>query len=144
MKPPHMSGLEFIQAIIDGKIPHPSMAETIPMKMVKAIQGEVTFEVKADDRHTNPMGGVHGGFAATVLDSITGCAIHTELEPGIGYGTIDLNVKVVKPIPKDETLIATGRVINISKRLGVSEGRIMDQNGKLIAYGTSSCMIIGR
>lgn len=136
-----MSGLDIIRAIIDGKLPHPSMSETIPMKMVNATRGTVTFEVIADDRHTNPMGGIHGGFAATVLDSITGCAIHTELEAGANYGTIDLNVKVVKPIPKGVKLIAKGSVINISKRLGVSECRITDEKGTLISYGTSSCMI---
>lgn len=136
-----LSGLEIIQAIIEGKLPHPSMATTIPMKMVSAVQGEVIFEVQADDRHTNPLGGVHGGFAATVLDSITGCAIHTELEAGVGYSTIDLNVKVVRPIPKDIVLTAKGKVINLSKRLGVSEGRILDNKGTLIAYGNSSCMI---
>ncbi|WP_144394364.1 PaaI family thioesterase [Pleionea sediminis] len=136
-----LSGLEIIQAIIDGKIPHPSMSETIPMKMMAAERGIVTFEVKADERHTNPMGGVHGGFAATVLDSVTGCSVHTELAPGDGYATVDLNVKMLKAIPKDALLSVEGKVLHVSKSIGVSEGFIRDSEGVLYAHATATCMI---
>ncbi|EPG6727642.1 PaaI family thioesterase, partial [Acinetobacter baumannii] len=87
-------------------------------------------------------GGVHGGFAATVLDSVTGCAVHTMLPAGVGYGTIDLNVKMCRPLPQNQVLIATGKVINLSKNLGISEGKITDEEGKLYAYATATCMII--
>ncbi|KCX23124.1 PaaI family thioesterase, partial [Acinetobacter baumannii] len=90
----------------------------------------------------NPLGGVHGGFAATVLDSVTGCAVHTMLPAGVGYGTIDLNVKMCRPLPQNQVLIATGKVINLSKNLGISEGKITDEEGKLYAYATATCMII--
>ncbi|EXV41882.1 PaaI family thioesterase, partial [Acinetobacter baumannii] len=89
-----------------------------------------------------PLGGVHGGFAATVLDSVTGCAVHTMLPAGVGYGTIDLNVKMCRPLPQNQVLIATGKVINLSKNLGISEGKITDEEGKLYAYATATCMII--
>lgn len=85
---------------------------------------------------------MHGGFAATVLDSVTGCAIHTLLEASVGYGTIDLNIKMCRPIPKNVELTAIGTVINISKNLGISEGKIIDDNGKLYAHATATCMII--
>ncbi|EPJ4856766.1 PaaI family thioesterase, partial [Acinetobacter baumannii] len=88
------------------------------------------------------LGGVHGGFAATVLDSVTGCAVHTMLPAGVGYGTIDLNVKMCRPLPQNQVLIATGKVINLSKNLGISEGKITDEEGKLYAYATATCMII--
>ncbi|WP_180003236.1 MULTISPECIES: PaaI family thioesterase [unclassified Acinetobacter] len=137
-----MTGLEILKAMMQGQIPPASISEIIPMQPKKIEQGNVEFVVKADQRHLNPLGGVHGGFAATVLDTVTGCAIHTLLEAGVGYGTIDLNIKMCRPIPKDVELTAIGTVINISTNLGISEGKIIDDNGKLYAHATATCMII--
>ena len=137
----NMTGLEIMQAMAKGVIPHPSIAETIPMKCVLAEKGRIVFEVKADERHLNPLGGIHGGFSATVMDSVTGCVVHTMLDAGVGYGTIDLNVKMLKPVPKEITLIAEGRIINVSRSLGVSEGTLKDETGKLYAHSTATCMI---
>lgn len=138
-----MNGLEVMQGIVSGDIPHPKMADTIPMKVLSASEGRVVFEVIADDRHTNPLGGIHGGFAATVMDSVTGCAVHTMLSAGQGYGTIELNVKMLKPVPKNTILKAEGSVISMSKSLGVSEGRLTDDNGKILAYASATCMLMG-
>ena len=88
------------------------------------------------------MGGVHGGFAATVLDSVTGCAVHTMLEAGVGYGTVDLSVKMLKPIPQGVELLAEGRVIHISKSIGFAEGTIKTLEGVLLAHATATCRII--
>lgn len=140
--PKEMTGLEFLQAMIDGHIPRASISETIPMDLHSISKGEASFNVKADQRHLNPLGGVHGGFAATVLDSVTGCAVHTTLEAGVGYGTIDLNIKMCRPVPKDKTLLAIGKVINLSKNLAISEGQLIDEDGKLYAHATATCMII--
>ncbi|WOE42742.1 PaaI family thioesterase [Acinetobacter chinensis] len=140
--PKEMTGLEFLQAMIDGHIPRASISETIPMDLHSISKGEASFNVQADQRHLNPLGGVHGGFAATVLDSVTGCAVHTTLEAGVGYGTIDLNVKMCRPVPKDKTLLAIGKVINLSKNLAISEGQLIDEDGKLYAHATATCMII--
>lgn len=137
-----MTGLEFLQAMIEGHIPPASISKTIPMQPTEISEGSVTFKAQADQNHLNPLGGVHGGFAATVLDSVTGCAVHTMLPAGVGYGTIDLNVKMCRPIPQNQALIATGKVINLSKNLGISEGKIIDEEGKLYAYATATCMII--
>lgn len=137
-----MTGLEILQAMAEGRLPAPSITRTIPMTMTAVTEGQVTFHAWADDAHLNPMGGVHGGFAATVLDSVTGCAVHTLLGAGVGYGTIDLNVKMIRPVPKNEQLIAEGKVINISKSLGISEGTLTSQSGKLLATATATCMII--
>jgi len=141
MNPSEMSGLELLKAMADGELPLPSISETIPMKIDSIEMGLAHFTLQADDRHLNPMGGVHGGFAATVLDSVTGCAIHTCLEAGVAYGTVDLNIKMIRPIPTNTKLIAVGRLINISKRLGVSEGDIKDLSGKLYAHATCTCSI---
>ncbi|MBJ9935202.1 MULTISPECIES: PaaI family thioesterase [Acinetobacter] len=140
--PMEMTGLEFLQAMIEGHIPPASISKTIPMQPTEISEGSVTFKAQADQNHLNPLGGVHGGFAATVLDSVTGCAVHTMLPAGVGYGTIDLNVKMCRPIPQNQALIATGKVINLSKNLGISEGKIIDEEGKLYAYATATCMII--
>ncbi len=136
-----MNGLKIMQAMVAGDLPHPSIADTMPMKCTLADRGRVVFEVMADQRHLNPLGGVHGGFAATVMDSVTGCAIHTMLDEGMGYGTIDLHVRMLRPVPRNIQLLAEGTVLNLSRSLGVSEGTLKDSDGKLYAHATASCML---
>jgi uncharacterized protein (TIGR00369 family) len=138
------TGLEFIQAMIAGEMPRPSIMDTIPMTFGEARSGYVCFHARADQRHLNPMGGVHGGFAATVLDSVTGCAVHTMLEAGVGYGTVDLNIKMLKPVPRDVALVAEGKVLHMSRSLGVSEGTLKTAEGTLLAHATASCFVIRR
>jgi len=135
------SGLEIMQAMVEGEIPHPSIADTIPMKGIAVERGKIVFQAQADDRHLNPLGGVHGGFAATVMDSVTGCAVHTVLGPGGRYVTIDLNVKMLKAVPQKVPLIAEGKVIHVSKSLGISEGTLRDDDGNIYAHATATCMI---
>ena len=137
-----MSGLAILQAMAKGELPAPSITQTMPMSLIRVEEGSVLFLATADDKHLNPLGGVHGGFAATVLDSVTGCAVHTLLEAGVGYGTIDLNIKMIRPVPKHQVLVAEGRVINLSKSLGISEGTLKTQDGKLLATATATCMIL--
>lgn len=132
-----MTGLEIMQSFADGSLPMPSIADTMPMKVDNVSKGEIVFNVKANKNHINPLGGVHGGFAATVIDSVTGCALHTMLEPGSAYSTIDLNVKMCLPIPMNTELKAVGKVVNISNRLGIAEGKIVDDTGAIYAYGTA-------
>ncbi|MCO8041962.1 PaaI family thioesterase [Acinetobacter bohemicus] len=142
MNPKEMTGLQLLQAMAAGHIPPASISQTIPMKPTVIESGQVTFEVQADQRHLNPLGGVHGGFAATVLDTVTGCAVHSALEAGIGYGTIDLNIKMCRPVPQNQPLTAIGKLINMSKNLAISEGEIVDEDGKLYAHATATCMIL--
>lgn len=142
MKINTMTGLEIMQAFAAGHFPAPSITKTIPMTMDSIEQDKVVFLATADHNHLNPMGGVHGGFAATVLDSVTGCATHTALAAGEGYGTIELNVKMCKAIPVNKTLRAEGRVINKSRSLVISEGFIRDDAGTLYAHATATCMIL--
>ena len=142
MDPATMTGLELMQAMLAGKLPPPSIASTIPMRGMAVESGKVVFKARADERHLNPLGGVHGGFAATVMDTVTGCAVHTLLAAGEGYGTIDLNVKMVRPVPRNVDLVAEGNVINISRSLAVSEGTLKDAEGKLYAHATATCMLM--
>lgn len=137
-----MTGLELLQAMSKGVVQPPAITQTIPMTMDHIEKGLVRFTARADDRHLNTMGGVHGGFAATVLDSVTGCVVHTMLEAGVSYGTVDLNIKMMRPIPPNTDLIAEGRLINLSRSLGISEGDIKDSSGKIYAHATCTCSII--
>lgn len=136
-----MSGLEFMREILKGHISPGGMAEVVTMKVVEVSKGSVKFYAKADNRHTNPFGGVHGGFVATVLDSITACAVHTMLEARIGFATLDLNIKMLKPIPLEKELVGEGKVIHLSKKIGMSEGSLMDVQGNLYAHATAIYMI---
>ena len=105
-----MTGLEIMQAIVREEFPHLTMTKSIPMKVLKVEKGKVVFNAIANNNHLNTQCGVHGGFASTVLDSVTGCAVHTLLWAGVAYGTIDLNIEMIRPVPKDENLIAEGNV----------------------------------
>lgn len=136
------SGLEMLQAMLDGKIPPASITQTMPLKGISVEYGKVQFEATADERHLNPLGGVHGGFLATIMDSVTACAVHSALEAGISYATIDLNVKMLKPVPQNIPLIAEGKLINLTKSLGISEGSLKDSEGKLYGHATATCIIL--
>ncbi len=137
-----MSGLEILRAVTRGELPHPSICETVPMKILEVEKGTVRFRAEADGRHINPMGGVHGGFAATVLDSVTGCAVHTMLNPGASYGTVELNVRMLRPVPRQVELEAVGTVLSVEGDLVVSEGEIRDGMGTLLAHGTATCTFL--
>ena len=136
-----MSGLEMLRAIARGDIPRAPIAETMGLGGMEVEEGRVTMQARADGRHINPLGGIHGGFAATVLDSVTGCAVHTMLPPGTSYGTIDLAVKMLRPVPRDVDLVAEARVTHISGSIGVSEGTLRDASGALLASATATCFI---
>ncbi|HEX6592317.1 MAG TPA: PaaI family thioesterase [Moraxellaceae bacterium] len=142
MNPREMTGLQIMQAFAQGLFPTPGIARTMPMLPVEVEKGRVVFNATANETHTNPLGSVHGGFAATVLDSVTGCATHTVLAAGESYGTTDLSIKMCKPLPFNKPLRAEGRVINAGGRLVISEGDIRDEEGTLYAHATATCMIL--
>ena len=136
------TGLDYFKAMIAGETPHARMASQIPMRCVAAEHGFLRFIARAGAHHTNPFGPVHGGFAATVLDSAGACAVHTTVEQGVGSTTIDLHVKYFRPVPQDVDLIADARVTNVSKRLGVADCTLTDDSGKLYAQATVTCIIL--
>ena len=143
MKPLNeMTGLESVQAMMAGETPYPSMYEVIPMRCVVAEHGYAKFTARAETQHANPAGPVHGGFAATVLDAVTACAIHTALAAGRLATTIDLHVKYFRPLPLALDLVAEARITNLSRQLGVADGTLSDGAGKLYAQATATCMIL--
>jgi len=137
-----LTGLEFLTAVKNGEIPHAPMAKTIPMKLVEVQQGSIVYEVTPGEEHINLQGGVHGGFCATILDSVTGAAAHTIMEKGVRFATTDLNIKMIRPMQVGITYRGVGKIINQGRTLVITEGRIMDENDKIYAHGTATLMII--
>ena len=141
MNPLEMSGLELLRAVVAGDVPRSPMAETIPMSFLEVNSGYVKLSARAGSQHLNPLGGVHGGFAATVLDSATGCAVHSMLEAGVAYGTIDLQVKMLRPVPRDEELVAEANTVHLSRNIATAEGTLKSSEGKLLATATATCFL---
>ena len=139
-----MNGLEYLTAIKNGELPGSAMGQLIPMKLSIVRENYVEYEVYPDERHFNLQGGIHGGFCATVLDSVTGAAVHTTVDAGVSFSTIDLNVKMLKAMKNSETYTAIGEVIRIGRNVLTSEGRIVDKDGKLYAFGSATLLVTGR
>ena len=138
-----LSGLERMQRIRDGADPAPSMAESLGFELVEVENGAVAFEGSPSDAHLNPMGTVHGGWALTLLDSATGAAVHTTLEPGSVYTTLEIKTNLVRALTPDSgRLRAEGRVVHRGRRVATSEARLVGADGKLYAHATATCMIM--
>ncbi|SHM38022.1 PaaI family thioesterase [Cryptosporangium aurantiacum] len=137
-----LSGLELIRAIKDRQAPPPNIATLLGMDIVEVEEGRVVFTVDAKPEFSNPLGTVHGGIHATLLDSAMGCAVHTTLPAGVGYTTLELKVNYVKAISLDAgTLSCVGQVIHVGGRVATAEGRVTDSAGRLLAHATTTCMI---
>jgi len=139
-----MNGLEYLTAIKNGELPGSAMGQLIPMKLSVVRENYVEYEVYPDDRHFNLQGGIHGGFCATVLDSVTGAAVHTTVDAGVSFSTIDLNVKMLKAMKNSETYTAIGEVIRIGRNVLTSQGRIIDKDGKIYAFGSATLLVTSR
>lgn len=136
------TGLDYLQRVIAGELAPVAMLQTMNIRMVEAAEGFIRALVTPGDNHLVRPGVVHGGYAATVLDTLTGAAVSTVLEEGTAVGTIDLSVKLLRPIRPGIELTAQGRLINLSRRLAVSDARIEDAEGKLYALGSATNMLI--
>jgi uncharacterized protein (TIGR00369 family) len=139
-----LSGLEFIRAAMEGTRPRPPIAELMDFTIVAAEPGRVVFAMEPAEWMYNPIGSVHGGVAATLLDSCMGCAVHTTLEAGAGYTTTDLHVRYVRAM-SDATgrVLAEGRVVHAGKRTATAEGRLyVESDERLIAHATTGCVIL--
>jgi uncharacterized protein (TIGR00369 family) len=138
-----MTGLAFVQAMIDGTLPHNSMADTLGYRIAEAEKGRVVVTARPNDRQLNPHGTVHGGLAATMLDSCMGLAVMTLLDKGVGSTTLEFKVSFVRGItPEMGVIRAEGTVINAGRRVGTAEGRVTDANGRLLAHATTTCLIL--
>lgn len=135
-------GLSFLKAIIAGTVPNPPISEVLGFHLVEAEKGRAVFEGLPEFRHYNPIGTVHGGFAATLLDSALGCAIFSTIEKGDGWTTLELKFNLVRPITKDTGLVrAEGRLLHRGRTVATSEGDLKDRAGKIYAHATTTCMI---
>ena len=137
-----MSGLEFVQGLADGSLPLNTIARTLGYDVVEAAPGRVVIACTPNDSHLNPAGTVHGGLSATLLDSCMGLAVWTTLEKGLAQTTLEFKITLVRPItPATGPIKAEGTVLNRGRRVGAAEGRIVDAQGKLLAHGTTTCLI---
>ena len=140
-----MRGLEFVQGLVDGSLPLNTMAQTLGYDITEVESGRVAITVVPNTTHLNPAGGVHGGLSATLLDSCMGLAILSKLERGIGQTTLEFKISLVRPITPETGLIrAEGIVLTCGRRVGTAEGRVTDTNGRLLAHGTTTCLIFPR
>lgn len=137
-----MSGLEYMQAMIAGKIPPPPITALMSMTAISAEPGTVTFTCLPDESQYNPIGTVHGGLVCTLLDSVCGCAVQTTLPAGQGYTSLEIKVNYLRPVlASTGQLTAIGRVTKPGSRAAFAEGEVRDSAGKLIATASSACLV---
>ncbi len=138
----HLTGLEQMQAMLRGELPYAAIAKTLDFLLVDAGEGHATFQGAPSAAHFNPMGTVHGGWFATLLDSALGCAVHTCMLPGRGYTTAELGINMVKALtPKVQRVRAEGRVIHCGRQLATAEARLVGPDGTLYAHATTTCLV---
>ncbi|GAA3785913.1 PaaI family thioesterase [Micromonospora maritima] len=136
------SGLELLRAMIAGELAGPPVMHLIDMARMEADEGRVTVELLPQEFHYNPLGTVHGGVLSTLLDTAAGCAVHTTLPAGVGYTSLDLNVKFLRPVTVDSgTLRCEGTVLQRGRRTALAEARLTDPADRLVAHATSTCLL---
>ena len=140
-----MTGMEYMSAVVRGEMPPPPIAVTMRLRPVELEEGRVVFEGEPGEEHYNPIGVVHGGYAATLLDSALGCAVHTTLPAGVGYTSLGLEAKYVRPISRDTgRVLCEANVLYRGRKQATSEATLTAaDSGKLLASGTATCMILG-
>lgn len=137
-----MSGMEYLQAMLDGKIPRPPISQTLNFALTEIGEGRATFIGEPAEYHYNPIGSVHGGLAATLLDSALGCAIQTLLPAGDWYTTLELHVNFIRPLTAQTgRVFCYGEAIHTGRTIGTAQARLVDEAGKLYAHGTATCAI---
>lgn len=138
-----LTGLEVLQAIFAGELPPPPIGETLDFLPIHMAPGLAVFQGRPLRRHYNPLGTVHGGWFATLLDSAVGCAVHTMLPAGRSYTTLELKINLVRALTEATPLVrAEGRIINAGRQVSTAEGRIVGPDGKLYAHATTTCLVL--
>jgi uncharacterized protein (TIGR00369 family) len=137
-----MTGLEMMRAILRGELPYAPIAKTLDFMLMEVESGKVVFQGTPGPSHLNPMGTIHGGWYATLLDSALGCAVHTMIPAGRGYTTAELSVNLVRGINgKAPRVRAEGKVIHCGRQLATAEARLYGPDGTLFAHGTTTCLV---
>ena len=136
------AGLDLMQAMFAGDLPPAGIGQLMDFRGGEVGNGWVVFEGEPGQQHYNPIGTVHGGYAATLLDSCMGCAVHTTLKAGTGYTTVDLNITYLRAMTdKTGPVRARGEVISSGRRIATARGELTDATGKVIATGTTTCLV---
>jgi uncharacterized protein (TIGR00369 family) len=137
-----MSGLEFVQGLASGALPLNTIARTLGYDVTEAERGRVVIALVPTDAHLNPAGTVHGGLTATLLDSCMGLAVQSVLDKGTAQTTLEFKISLLRPItPETGPILAEGKVLNCGRRVGTAEGWVTDARGRLLAHGTTTCLI---
>ena len=141
-KQKQMTGLEFVQGLADGTLPLNPIAGTLGYDITEAQSGRVVVTAVPKDIHLNPAGTVHGGLAATMLDSCMGLAIHSTLAKGVSSTTLEFKMSFIRPITPDTgPITAEGTVLSRGRRVGTAQGRLVDGDGRLLVHATTTCLI---
>ncbi|MFF2513726.1 PaaI family thioesterase [Streptomyces sp. NPDC058086] len=136
------SGLDFLREMQAGRLPAPPISATLGMTLEEVEHGRVVFALVPGEEHYNPIGSVHGGVYATLLDSAAGCAVQSVLPQGMGYTSLDLNVKFLRPVTVDTGKVrAVGTVLNSGRRTALAQAELFDSGDRLLAHTTSSCLL---
>lgn len=138
----HLNGLQQMQAMLRGELPYAAIAKTLDFLIVEVEDGKAVFQGTPRPEHLNPMGTVHGGWFATLLDSALGCAVHTLMPEGRAYTTAELSVNIVRALTPDvQRVRAEGTVVHCGRQLATAEARLVGPDGKLYAHATTTCLV---
>ena len=138
-----ISGIEYLKALQSGELPPPPIAVLMDMWITEVSEGRVVFAAEPAEYHYNPLGTVHGGVMATLLDSALGCVVQSMLPARTTYTTVELKVNYLRPITAQTgTVYCEGKLIYLGGRIATAEGRLTDAEGKLYAHGTTTCIIL--
>ncbi|MFD7458264.1 MULTISPECIES: PaaI family thioesterase [unclassified Streptomyces] len=136
------TGLDFLRDVVAGRLPAAPLAATLGFTLDEVDHGHAVFSLLPGEEHYNPIGSMHGGVYATLLDSAAGCAVQSTLPQGTGYTSVDLAVKFLRPVTVDTGRVrAVGTVLNAGRRTALAEARLLDEKDRLLAHATSTCMI---
>jgi uncharacterized protein (TIGR00369 family) len=137
-----VTGLEYLERVVDGRIPHPSMALTLGFRLTEVEDGRAVISGETSADYCTPNGSIHGSWAAAVLDSCMGSSVHSTLDDGVGFTVIEFKIDFVRPITVTTGKVtAEGRVVNVGKRIGIADGIARDAEGRILARGTSTCLL---
>ena len=137
-----MTGLEYLKRVVDGRIEHPTMAHTLGFRLTEIEAGRAVITGKTSPDYCNPNGSIHGSWAAAVLDSCMGSSVHSMLPEGVGFTVVEFKIDFVRPVTVDTgTVKAEGKVVNVGKRVGIADGILRDCKDRILARGTTTCLI---
>jgi len=137
-----VTGLEYLKRVVDGRIEHPTMAHTLGFRLTEIEAGRAVITGKTSPDYCNPIGSIHGSWAAAVLDSCMGSSVHSMLPEGVGFTVVEFKIDFVRPVTVDTgTVKAEGKVVNVGKRVGIADGILRDCKDRILARGTTTCLI---